>query len=154
MKKSHIHLWLRNKSNLLNFLPAQEPRRIIIKKTKKTNRSGFSTSAFTQQWAGLPCTTETQRVLEQLWTSQSVPTAWTEIHFAVPVWVGERGIHSFPPLKKKCGASQPPGPNRVGKIRQTKVMLHQISASQPRQVPLPGARTTCAYRGKKILQPT
>lgn len=98
--------------------------------------------------------------------NHSLSTAQTEIHFAVPVWAGKRGIHSFPPLSRwnvvslSCQSHQLP--NGAGKIKQTKVMLHQISPSQPRQVPRHGScsewlcleQEPCVpTRGERILQP-
>lgn len=140
---------------------------------KKKERSGFSISAFTLLWAGLPYTTDIQT--NQLQTNQCLPTARTEIPFAVPVWVGERGIHSFKgeftafllfQKEEMWCPSAAKGhqlPNRAGKIEQTKVMLHQISPSQSRQVPRHGycLRWLCLEQkqcgptgGERILQPT
>lgn len=149
--KSYIWLWLQNKSNLLNFLPAQEPRR-------KEKRSGFSTSALTLHWAGLPFYHWNPVSAEQPWTSQCLSTVWTEIHFTVPVRVGEKGIHSFPPLSGRnvvlLSHQGHQLRNRAGKIKQTKAMLHQSPLPNPgRSLDMDAARDGCAWSKNNVCLP-
>jgi len=91
-----------------------------------------------------------------------------ETRFAACVSAGERGMGSFPLLPRRNAVSITPQahqlPNGAGKIKQTEVMLHQISPSRSRQVsehgrdleiPALGPRTTRArHGGERILQST
>lgn len=92
---------------------------------------------------------------EQPGTSQCLSTVWTEIHFTVPVWAGEKGIHSFPPLSRRnvvfLNHQGHQLPNEAGKIKRccTKSPL----PNPGRSLDMDAARDGCAWSKNNVCLP-